>query len=1347
MSLGARATKGGAKGKDKAQDKAKGVDKPPAKEKVKQQLQATTEQMRMANMIDRKSDDSTDVRRMVLELMEMTCRTEEEVCSALHDSDNDMVAACNLLLEESQRIQGEWQTNEKKKKKPPAAAGNGEPEPPREREAREPRERSGAPRPRRGEAEARGRGRGAARGRARGARRGAPGRPRPPRQDQGERGEHVRGRRRPRGLGEVFSEATGTTPSETSEPDITYMPPLPPPITDYSLAGNNMADSFPSAEDWDNEEWSGSLSDTKVFTPSTATGGDDAPAPVTTRGRLGQRGVVRISVGNQGVHAQHRDRRRRRARTCHHGNFYSVVSNNIADSFPSAEDWDNEEWSGSLSDTKVFTPSTATGGDDAPAPVTTRGRLGQRGVVRISVGHQGVHAQHRDRRRRRARTCHHGNFYSVVSNNIADSFPSAEDWDNEEWSGSLSDTKVFTPSTATGGDNAPAPVTTQEECWDTPAANGAEHIPSYSYSRLPEPRAPVLQPTISPAAHAHAHAAPSASPAPAAPPAEPQPQPQPQPPRHQPMGMSGSLSAAQSQYLSQLTQQSQRHDNSVYSSNYGVYGSSDITSQRKPQRARVPPPSKIPSSAVEMPGGEGGAMFLDVQFGALEPDLTEPAPPPHPPQPAPPQAAPPAAQPAQPPKPLPTAVTAAPEPAPAPAHEPAPEPSVTYANTNSMLPESLAPEPVPAPAEPAPPQPNSLEKQLTAAMKQLAVSAGDAPQAAPQLHRHKAMGQQNVYAHHAAAAHHPPVYGANVYAPQASSTNASLTTGMSAPAYGSAAALTQYQPMINSYQTSSSAGVYAGSALYTYQPSQQAKLPTKDNTPQYDNSVASNSNSLTSTSTTQSSTAKVPTTTVSAGANAGANAANAGVTGAGANAGYGAALYGGVQPTGYHYDEAQLITRTLPHHMVCTVQGGEVANAGVTCAGANAGYGTALYGGVQPTGYHYDEAQLITRTLPHHMVCTVQGGEVANAGVTCAGANAGYGTALDGGVQPTGYHYDEAQLITRTLPHHMVCTVQGGEVANAGVTCAGANAGYGTALYGGVQPTGYHYDEAQLITRTLPHHMVCTVQGGEVANAGVTCAGANAGYGAALYGGVQPTGYHYDEAQLITRTLPHHMGGYYEVGYGVGGAREGTFGLGPTDRFTRTDAASPQQVSQVPAALPPGYAYFYQPPPTTYQYGVYPTYGGGSNVGGVGGVGGVGSVSGAVSGGGKVSSYSQQQPPYDQDSYKPGGGYNASGNKAAAGAPPELASAMYAKPHVALNKVNSYDKAAFHSGTPPPFGAGSHLYIPAPHSAHHPHHHQHQMDVRVNSSHNRRESGAARAAAAKPAASKPSYSQSYWAPN
>ncbi|KAH9631302.1 hypothetical protein HF086_012553 [Spodoptera exigua] len=149
MSLGARATKGGAKRGAKdgkhAQDTRKSTEKTQSKEKVKPQ--ATTEQIRMAHMIDRKSDDASDVRKMVLELMEMTCRTEEEVCSALHDSDNDMVVACNLLLEESQRIQGEWQTSEKKKKKPPAPAGNGELDPPRD-----PRSRSG-PRPRRGSGE------------------------------------------------------------------------------------------------------------------------------------------------------------------------------------------------------------------------------------------------------------------------------------------------------------------------------------------------------------------------------------------------------------------------------------------------------------------------------------------------------------------------------------------------------------------------------------------------------------------------------------------------------------------------------------------------------------------------------------------------------------------------------------------------------------------------------------------------------------------------------------------------------------------------------------------------------------------------------------------------------------------------------------------------------------------------------------------------------------------------------------------------------------------------------------------------------------------------------------------
>uniref|UniRef100_A0A2A4JCB4 Uncharacterized protein n=1 Tax=Heliothis virescens TaxID=7102 RepID=A0A2A4JCB4_HELVI len=228
------------------------------------------------------------------------------------------------------------------------------------------------------------------------------------------------------------------------------------------------------------------------------------------------------------------------------------------------------------------------------------------------------------------------------------------------------------------------------------------------------------------------------------------------------------------------------------------------------------------------------------------------------------------------------------------------------------LSESLSvvePTPVSAPATTEPTVTNttsSLEAALSS-MKQLSVSDAPPPQHQPQHHRPKTVGQQNVYAHHAVS-HHPPVYGANVYAPQVNSTNASLTgaSGMSASAYPSSVTLTQYQPIINSYQTSSSAGPYGGSALYTaapytaYQPSAQPKQPPKETQQQqYDSSVAS-SNSLTSTTTqTQTSTAKVATTTV-----------------AGHGSGYaGGALYGaGATPAYAPYDD-QLMRSTLPHHM------------------------------------------------------------------------------------------------------------------------------------------------------------------------------------------------------------------------------------------------------------------------------------------------------------------------------------------------------------------------------------------------------------------------------------------------
>lgn len=50
--------------------------------------------------------------------------------------------------------------------------------------------------------------------------------------------------------------------------------------------------------------------------------------------------------------------------------FCVLVLGNWGDDFPAAEDWDNEEYTGSLADTKVFTPSG--GGPSGPRKGTGR---------------------------------------------------------------------------------------------------------------------------------------------------------------------------------------------------------------------------------------------------------------------------------------------------------------------------------------------------------------------------------------------------------------------------------------------------------------------------------------------------------------------------------------------------------------------------------------------------------------------------------------------------------------------------------------------------------------------------------------------------------------------------------------------------------------------------------------------------------------------------------------------------------------------------------------------------------------------------------------------------------------
>ncbi|KRT80401.1 hypothetical protein AMK59_6635 [Oryctes borbonicus] len=188
-----------------------------------------------------------------------------------------------------------------------------------------------------------------------------------------------------------------------------------------------------------------------------------------------------------------------------------------------------------------------------------------------------------------------------------------DEWSTEEYTGSLADTKVFTPSVQT----------------DLPKESDSI-MPARS--PLPEERNQMsMQP---------GHVPPQS-----------------------PVPMVGTLNAAQTQYFSQLTQQNSDmktshlptqtyggaptqqqggtqqysattqygggHNNSyvsggypvVSATNYGTVPETQPTQQpvrTKTQRARVPPPSKIPSSAVEMPGDLKSIALLDVQFGAMD---------------------------------------------------------------------------------------------------------------------------------------------------------------------------------------------------------------------------------------------------------------------------------------------------------------------------------------------------------------------------------------------------------------------------------------------------------------------------------------------------------------------------------------------------------------------------------------------------------------------------------------------------------------------------------------------------------------------------------------------------------
>ncbi|XP_077288803.1 protein lingerer-like isoform X3 [Arctopsyche grandis] len=843
-------------------------------------------------------EESGRMQHYVSVLIEMTCRSEEEVCSALHDCDNDLNKACEMLLEGKDQIQGQWQTNEKKKKKSsntgnavPIVAGI-------DRDVEDwnsPGDKSGTT-----------------------TQSGGPG------------------------------TGTQSAPRE-------HRPPSRGRSSGRPYRGRG-GESHVTGEDGE----------------MVGRGGGPRRGPM---GRGGGRGGGRgSSRGGRGSRPPRAPRHPQQGDQC-----WDITPNTgqqdaqmdgWGDAFPSPEDWDNEEWSGSLADTKVFTPSSATSAD--VAPVSNVSELSSTQINSVSD-------------------------QSTIHNSSLNSLQQ----DTTDYSKQSSNAVLGTETSASSSPSLPPSI----------PQDPAIYAYTNSSHHLPKAQSPVA------------------------------------------INVTGTLSAAQSQYLSQLTQKSEALKQErvmlnpqVYNSNYGVYGASELTNQRKPvQRARVPPPSKIPSSAVEMPGDLGSSSIgiLDVQFGALDlasetiPFLTDNV-----------------------------SSTVSNSVSNADKYNTVPSAldhslsdsgngsvsvqqnvsldSHQSSNTSSSLTNDVS-----AYSNNTPRSNQMLTSDsLSAAVSEHSTAGAGAQygsgasRATPNVSTQhvqqlttvaglesqltgKSSGvsdlssQQSTYSTYPGQAtpygvsqptkqtYHPTHHGypANPYS-QVNSSGTSFTAASSiasANAYAPTNTLNQYQHTqpLNTYQNSSSVSVY-GNSLYTassvpynsYQTNNKITSNVKDS--QYDNAVTSANNSLANSQSTQSSS-KISTTSGKSSVSSSTSVMNSGSAGAGhVNTVMGQYMIGQpfFQPA-YTYEELQLMQQRLPHHLV------------------NPGYYDVSYGGGG------GGAGAGTRDTPLASFASLGSGAEARFGraeapspqaVAAGGAGAGAAQPPQAGMAPYAYYYSSNML-------------------------------------------------------------------------------------------------------------------------------------------------------------------------------------------------------------------------------------------------------------------------------------------------------------------------------------------------
>ncbi|KAE8752080.1 hypothetical protein FOCC_FOCC001242 [Frankliniella occidentalis] len=554
-SVGRAASRGSKGGKgDHASAKAQKTDTKTetAKTTENPKAQPTPEQMRIARIIGEDYEDP-QLRDKIKQVMDATHKSEEEVATALHDCDNDLNRAVNMLIEG--QISGEWETSSKKKKnrlpsansKPDAAAPRGissadvesenwDDETPIKPAAQtDSQQRT---RTQRGGGGGSGGGGGPPRMRGRGA--------------QDNRG--WRGRENKENERNLEESRNAVGPSAGGERE---------PRDSFRRGGGG--------------------------------GGNRGGRMSNGAGRGGGRGGSRTgprSFPNRGGH----DRGGAPFPRATSWNPDEDGADSKSNNFPSPEDWYNEEYTGSLSDTKVFTPSNVSGEASANDPITSLTVNNSN-----SDSSPGVNSTNLNYAQSAAGT---GNMSAVQSQYLRQ-LPDGKPPSSNALTGAMSGLNSMTGPLANSTDSKTAsrgitPSTPSSgitySTYAASAANSAANAPAATSYPSTYSSVSASVPSVSSAADTNF-----------------------------------STSSVNSSFTTYPSGQTQPASYTATATSYStVYGSHQegatqasntqaLPPRSKTQRPRVPPPSKIPQSAVEMPGdGVNSIGVLDVQFGALD---------------------------------------------------------------------------------------------------------------------------------------------------------------------------------------------------------------------------------------------------------------------------------------------------------------------------------------------------------------------------------------------------------------------------------------------------------------------------------------------------------------------------------------------------------------------------------------------------------------------------------------------------------------------------------------------------------------------------------------------------------